>query len=544
MPLLLAALAVVIGIRVQLLLASDFPINDGALFYAFVQALARVFPHLPAYVDFNGLSIPFAYPPLSFWLSAAAVQWGADPLAIVHRAPILMNMAWVLLFAGLLLRTGHSSLFAAIAVLVFGTTFRSYEWLVMGGGLSRGMGSLFLLAALLALLPHGLWTKEGWNRARLVVGGACVGATLLSHLEWGILCTFCALACLALAQRRPAALLQGAVLLGLPAAVLVLPWIASVIEVHGLAPFDAASQTSSRLFDLPASAAMLLRSSTLLLPLVLFGVALALRGRARFWLVLAVASVWLIPRSGETPLALGVGVLAATGFLGLAVALRRWPSRRAPAALVAFLVAGTVLATLRAQEATRRPEHFAVLSPEARSAMAWISANRPGTQFAILREAPWEYNAVAEWFPVLAHADNSTTVQGREWLPNGDFGQAHADIRALDLSANCGQLLRNLRRFSQARYVWVEGIDLQARAMVLEQLGRSRSPGEWLAAWQRRLRGDPAPYHVGKPGALSGEGTAAGCFDAAGWQEVHANPRVRIFRVPGPEITPNGGVAD
>src|SRR4051812_31472468 len=98
LPLLWAVAAGVLWIRLRLLLDSDFPINDGALFLAFVQAHARVFPHLPDFVDYNGLAIPYAYPPLAFWLAGAAARLGADPLAIVHRAPVLMNMVWVLLF--------------------------------------------------------------------------------------------------------------------------------------------------------------------------------------------------------------------------------------------------------------------------------------------------------------------------------------------------------------------------------------------------------------------------------------------------------------
>jgi hypothetical protein len=496
-------------------------------------------------VAFNGLSIPFAYPPLAFWLSAAAVQLGADPLAIVHRVPILMNAAWVVLFAFLLLRTGHSRLFTAVAVVVFGTTFRSYEWLVMGGGLSRGLASLFLLGMLMALLPAGLWRGASWHRRRLVAGGALLGATALSHLEWGVLGIFCAAACLLLAQRQPRPLVAGVAIVGLAASAVALPWMTWALHVHGLGPFLAASRTGGQPFGLAHGAAMLVRSTTVLLPLAAFGALLAWRTPARFWLLLGAASMWLIPRSGETPLALATGVLAATGTLALAIALRNAHAPRAASlGLAAFLLAVGSLVAVRAHEATRRPEHFATLAPEARSAMAWISAHLGGTRFAILREAPWEYNAVAEWFPILAKAVNVTTLQGREWLPERDFDRTHASIRALDTSANCRLLMRSLQRLPAVDYLWTEGIDLQARASVLDQLGRGRTGAEWLEAWHRRLRGDPPPHRVGSPAALRGGGTAAGCFDDAGWREVHANARVRIFQVPAAAKAPPTTPAD
>lgn len=532
---LLASLAIVIGIRVQLLLVTDFPINDGALFFVFLQAVARTFPHLPSMVDYNGLSIPFAYPPLSFWISAIAVRMGADPLGLVHRLPILMNIAWVLLFASLLLRTGCSRLFTAVAVLVFGTTFRSFEWLVMGGGLSRGFGSLFLLLALHALLPAGLWREgSGWNWRRVVLGGLGIGATLLSHLEWGILCTFLALVCLVLAQPRPLPFLKAAFAMGFVSALLVVPWIASVLQVHGMAPFRAASQTSAWSFNaVPESGRMLMRNATLLLPFVLFGAVLLATTRQVFWLALLVAAALLIPRSGETPLVLGVGVLAATGLLGLLVAVARWPSRLARPAAAALAVAAIALTGLRALETQPRDDHFTVLPPEVRSAMAWVARTHPGERFTVVREAPWYYNAGAEWFPVLAHAISTTTVQGREWLPDKDFDRVYQAVDELNESHSCDALLRSVQAFPRAGFVWAEGVDLRARAQLYDFLHRRKSLGERLASLQRRIRGQPLLAQADPSSALHGPSTAAGCFEAAGWPEVHANARVRIFRAPG-----------
>lgn len=286
LALLLACVAGVIAIRLQLLASTDFPINDGALFLAFVEAIARVFPALPATVDYNGLTIPFAYPPLSFWLSAAAVRLGVDPLAIVHRLPILMNIGYVLLFTLLLLRTGHSRLFTALAVLVFGTTFRSYEWLVMGGGLSRGMGSLFLLLTLIVLMPPGEARQPRWSLPRLMAAGACVGGAMLSHLEWGLLSAFSTLACLAVARPGLGVFVRASFTVGLTAMAVVAPWFWSVVRTHGLDPFVAASGTGSwRWYVVPESARILLRTSGVLLPFVLVGVFTAARTRNLFWVL-------------------------------------------------------------------------------------------------------------------------------------------------------------------------------------------------------------------------------------------------------------------
>jgi hypothetical protein len=532
---LVASLVAVVAVRLQLLWAAPFPINDGALFLVFVQATAHTFPGLPATVDYNGAAIPFAYPPLAFWLAAGAVRLGLSPLAVVQVAPVFMNIAYVLLFALLLLRTGHARLFTALAVLIAGMTFRSYEWLVMGGGLSRGLGSVLLLLTLLALLPPGLWRDGRWSWRRLVAGGACLGGTVLSHLEWGLLCTVCALLCLAMARRRLGAWLAGAFVLGAVSLLVVLPWLVAVLHEHGLAPFAAASRTGSwRPSVLAEGARMLLRNSAQLLPFVVVGAVLAARSRDVFWLVFAVLPALLIPRSGETPLVLGIGVLAATGLIGVVAAAARWRSRLGWPTAIALVLTGVGLTAARVGDTFRRDELFAPLSPEVRSAMAWVAAQHPGRRFTLVREAPWYYNASAEWFPVLAHAVNNSTAQGREWLPDDVFGQTYAAIDDLNASTTCEALLESVRAFGPADFVWVEGVDLAARAAALEALYARRSVAERAAAAWRRMRGEPAPDpRRGKAGALRGPGTAGGCFDAAGWREVLANPRVRIFQPPG-----------
>jgi 4-amino-4-deoxy-L-arabinose transferase-like glycosyltransferase len=129
---LAAALVAALLFRIYLLAAHDFPINDGALFLEFIRATAATFPGLPTEAAYNGLILPFAYPPLSFWLGALLTKAGVDSLAVVRVLPILMNMGYVLLFALLLLKSGRSRAFTALAILLLAVNLRSFEWLLMG----------------------------------------------------------------------------------------------------------------------------------------------------------------------------------------------------------------------------------------------------------------------------------------------------------------------------------------------------------------------------------------------------------------------------
>ena len=531
--LLVACAAAVLAIRVQLLLSTEFPLNDGGLFLAFVQAIAREFPGIPSHVAYNGLDIPFAYPPLSFWLAALGVRGGLDALTLVHLLPILMNVAYVLLFALLLLRTGHSPLFTAIALLVFGTTFRSYEWLVMGGGLSRGLGSLFLLLTLLTVMRD--WRQPGaarWSVPRLLVAGVCVGGAVASHLEWGILAALSSLLCLALARPGWAGFVRASFIVGITSLIVVAPWLLRVYTVHGFEPFAAAAGTgqwSSYVFL--GSVKAIARTSNFILPFVVVGIVSAFRGRDLFWLLFMGVALLLTPRTGETPMVLSLGVLAAGGFLTCLVMLRQWAGGNARKVLAGFVLFGVMLTALRTTDATRRDENFVALAPELRSAMSWVATRHAGERFAVLKEAPWHYNASAEWFPVLAGAVNVTTSQGREWF-RGEFERATLATDTLNASTTCAQVLSGLRAFGPAQFVWVEGIDLHARAAAIKSGRARRGFAEWMAALGRAVRGAPGFDRGRGLSALRGEGTAAGCFDELGYAEVYANERVRIFRVP------------
>jgi hypothetical protein len=366
-----------------------------------------------------------------------------------------------------------------------------------------------------------------------VLAGLGVGATILSHLEWGILCTLSAVLAVALARRGFAAFVRDCVLMGLAALVLVAPWFATVVHVHGLAPFSAASKTGAwTLKVLPEALRMVVRTSAFLLPFVALGAVLACRSRDVFWLVFLLVATVVTPRSGETPMVLAIGVLAAIGLVAAANWIARRPGPLAQRALAAFVLVAAVLVGARGLDAMRRDENFAALSPEVRQAMAWVAARHPGERFAVLREAPWYYNAGAEWFPVLAGAISTTTLQGREWLPNEEFGLTYEALEDLNESTDCPTLMENLGAFPTPRFVWVEGIDLHARAVAVDKGKHPRPWQDRVKNWKRRLAGLPVIDRGAGVNALRGPRSLAGCFDGAGWREVHANARVRIFEVP------------
>jgi len=110
-PALLVPFATVLGLllRLALPLSSSFPLNDGGLFYAMIRDLQTNGYALPVFSSYNSAQIPFAYPPLAFYITGlladltniplldmlrllpAIVQRGGHPgfLSIIKRVPTL-----------------------------------------------------------------------------------------------------------------------------------------------------------------------------------------------------------------------------------------------------------------------------------------------------------------------------------------------------------------------------------------------------------------------------------------------------------------------
>ena len=469
--------------RVFLLVATDFPINDGGLFYAFVKAVAGTFPGLPDYVRFNGIAIPFAYPPLSFWLAALLTRLGVDALAIVHVLPILMNMAYVLLFALVLRRSGRPLLFVAIALFFLCTTPRTFEWLVMGGGLSRGLGSLFLMATLLAVgIPDR--GRETLPARRLALAGAAVAGAILSHLEWGLDAASCVLLSRALGSPSLKDFVRSNLIAGGAALLLIMPWLLWIYSVHGLTPLFAAGGSSAWGISYTLAHLYAIQSDWVANPLIPIGLVVLCFRKQCFWPLFVLICIVVTPRHGATPLTLAFAVFAAQAvtaiYAGSSALLRNRPLAAVCVAAIALLLAGRGLDANFLARGTR----LRVMAPETREAMAWVAAHHRGDRFIVLTPFRWYYDSSAEWFPVLAAARSLNTLQGREWIP-GAYRSFYDRDSALKRAKTCPEIFERLHAYERPRFLWAE--------------------------WRRD------------------------CFAAAGYRPVYRNPRVTIFAVPQPD---------
>jgi hypothetical protein len=413
--------------RIIPILGTDFPLNDGGLFAIMIGDLVDDRLLLPASTTYNGLDIPFGYPPLAFYVAAIANQaFGIAILDTLRFLPLLFSLATIIavywLAQGILAtRSG-----GVLAALGFALLPRAYLWMITGGGITRGLGFLFAIVALgiawrLLRSPEHKW----WTAIMLGLVG---GLTVLAHPQAGVFMAVSILIFLPWAHGwRPAAV--RVLVAGLIGLVVVSPWMLSVLGRHGLDPFLSALGSGGGAAE---GILMLLSFRFTELPVfdviaigAIVGAVVALR-RRELMLPIWLIAIWIVDsRAGSTFSMVPMAMLAAylllwlrsdwlpaAGTRPLAFIRRHpWWAFGVPALLIA-LVTANYLSVLR----TASPTH--ALSREQRAAMEW-TAEHAGADavFAVVSGSPaWANDAVSEWFPALTRRQSAGTVQGYEWL--------------------------------------------------------------------------------------------------------------------------------
>ena len=429
-------------VRIVHVVIADFPLNDGGLFYVMIQELRGNHYALPFYTSFNAQQIPFAYPPLSFYLAGLLAEAFQLPLIEVIRflPPILSSLtipAFYLL---------AKQIFEDEAMIFFGTMAfaflpRSFIWLIMGGGLTRATG---LVCAMLALgLLIAFFKNRNW--AQLFFSALFAGLTLLSHPEAALFTAIGAIV-IVINYRRNWFELKYLFFMGVIAVSLAAPWLIITIYRHGVSPLSSAfsSTATSSVNRLLLPLLTILRFNfaeeaglTMLSVFGLLGLFRCLKDRQFFIPMWLFAVLLIYTRGTPTYATIPLALLAAYGFVK--VVLRGLSAETGPqfdnkfwihelfqnSALKLFF--GFVL-ILTLSSAFIYPFVDRVNSPLVSlaqgevEAMRWISSEtRVDGKFIILSGRSWWSDPTSEWFPVLAGRESLSTVQGYEWLPGQRF---------------------------------------------------------------------------------------------------------------------------
>ena len=430
---LILMLAVLLGtfMRFNLTLLSGFAINDGGMFAVMVDDLRANHYMIPAFTTYNHFDIPFAYPPLGFYLGALTVDlFNINAVDALRWVPPFFASLSILAFYMLAQRLFKNQFYASLSTLFFSLMPRAFSWFVMGGGLTRSPGQLFMLITLLFVLRF----YEENRRLDILWAGLFGGVAVMSHPEAAVHTVVSAVLFWVMLSRNRNALI-GSVLVGVVVFGVTAPWWATVINYHGTGPLLNAAATGTKfiaVFNLVFFAFTEEPYATVISILGLIGLAHRLIRRDYLLPLWMAVPFFVEGRSAAGPAGIPLAMLAAVGLMDVVIpALQASVKNDAEKSfegvssiernvtfyLLLYLVFSAYQFGFQLSAAT--------LYPPDEEAMYWVRDNTPAdSRFLVLTGTDSvSCDSVMEWFPALTGRQSLFTVQGTEWTKGDKFGE-------------------------------------------------------------------------------------------------------------------------
>ena len=418
------AIPLVVGSVVVLayLATHPYPAYGAGLYLHIAERIAENGYRLPTRIPgYTADGVPFAYPPLMFYLSALAMDVGrVDPLALSRYVPAVVTVGYLVPYYFLARELLGDRPAASLATVLLAVAPPTLQWHLSAGGLVRAPA--FLLAVTGCYV--GVRLFRSGERRWLVAGTLLFGLTVLTHPVYTAFFGVSYLLLYAALDRTLRGLVLGAVVAG-GGLALAAPWWLQVLGTHGPDAFTAAAGTHSGLFGgfhrlLDQFAYTLVSGPPVGLYFVLVYAATAYFLRERSFLL----PVWLILPAiviGKERFQFVAGGMMAAVFLlegSRAVARRRFPAderaQAARAVLAGVVLLAAATATVYAAGAlpwahAGDPSQPQFMDAADRDAMAWAASETPpDAAFVVLGDA-------AEWFPLFADRTILVGPWGVEW---------------------------------------------------------------------------------------------------------------------------------
>jgi len=453
----LGLLVLVLGVlvRFKFVSGSNYPYNDGGLFYRMTEELVKNRFLLPKYTLYNRAEIPFAYPPLAFYLIGSIHKlFGVSLLVLFKYFPLIISFLIIPTFYFLTKIFFEEKIYRLLAVYLFVTLPRSFEWFVMGGGVTRSLGFLFAM-----LSVYFLWEafQENKFNSDFVWGTVFSALTILSHPLTSLFLAFSLI--VIYLYHFPVNIKFVFVMAGV-ILITTSPWWGTVIKFHGISPFIGASNTGS--LDWFELKNLITQNYGYENPyflavvsmLAIFGLFSKRKKLSMTLGILCVVGYFVIPRGGTDYLTAYLPLLAVLGFQ---VVTDGWnkesssnignnfpdvlSSKRSRILLIfifAYVFLGAYTYKFVYNKLNLRLNESNV------QAMAWLKDNSIETDTVISippnRENRfWWNDYISEWLPALSERESKTTVQGFEWKP-ASFDErifVYSSLRNCDLDFTC-----------------------------------------------------------------------------------------------------------
>ena len=408
-------------VRFWPVITNGFPLNDGGMFYTMIRDLKANHYLLPEFTSYNFADIPFAYPPLGFYIAASLSDLlPVSELGVLLWLPALVNTLSILVFYKLAEQILPSRMSAALAVLIYALSPRAFLWQVMGGGITRAFGMLFLLL----MLWQAVQLFKEYTHKRLLLTVLFGAGAVLSHPQTALHAALGgALIFVFYGRIRRGIISAFSTALGV--AVLTSSWWVTVLSRYGVQPFISAGQTSQRTLE---SYLALLRfdglGDTLFLPILLFaliGIWIASK-RREFFLIFWVVLAYLIdPRGGDGIALLPLSMLAGMGLLKLSALISRSDDEQAEVVMMKRVSQVLAFSLMFYLILVASIFDFQLVNTSLKSSdlkmIEWVDTNiADGKTFLLATGREFSMSdPMQEWFPALTGQYSATTMQGLEW---------------------------------------------------------------------------------------------------------------------------------
>lgn len=434
---LVAFSAVLVGmlVRYPYLTSKDaFPFGDGGLFVEMIYAIKFNNYLLPSFVNYNGYQIPFAYPPLGFYLALISSKvFGLSILQSTQILPVILNVFTIVVFSLLAAELTKDKVELFLASVIFSIILQAYMWTVKGGGLSRSPGFLF---SILALYFFFLYQKTR-TRLPLVFSAIAFGFSAASHLEWALITAASLLVFVFFfGVYKSKSGIYNLIIFGMISVFITSPWWGLVVYRFGITPFASAWNVAEmdihQFFEKFLAGSIfritIFSSKDYFLPILgVIGFISSFFYRERSFL-----SIWLLttyfvapknsPISGLLPLvlliAIGLRILDKGLLFIIAKTKIVFPENFQPYISIPYLL---IVLFLSVPQLMNKPIVQRISTLE-RTAMEYVKENtESGASFVVLTANDWHSADAAEWFPYLTQRQSMTTPQGLEWLSVAEF---------------------------------------------------------------------------------------------------------------------------
>ncbi|MEW6028631.1 MAG: hypothetical protein ACOYZ8_01370 [Chloroflexota bacterium] len=438
--LLLTALTFGAIVRFIPLTLSGFPLNDGGMFLVMTRDLRASGFLLPAFTQYNQIDIPFAYPPFGFYVAGFLSSLGLSDLAVFHWLPAIVNTGSILAFYFLARQMLDSRLRAALATVFYALAPGAFGWQVMGGGITRAFGVLFMLLAV--RFTHRLFTRPA--RGTVLLSAMFCSLAVLSHPETALHTAIaCALFWLFFGRTKAGVL--NAALVAVGVILLTAPWWGTVIARHGFGPFQSVLNTGKHDFTALQVFLSLGFSGEVFFPLIsalgVLGLVVQLTRRGfllPLWILVTFSAE---PRGGGVAL-IPLAMLAGIGFhevVAFALARSREEQSLFDLRAVRNTFLGMTIYMLLGASVFGLQLVNTSLTAGDRAAMAWVNENLPADgSFVLITGREFSMtDPLQEWFPALTGQRSQSTLQGYEWLLGNQFFPRYQSL--VDLQ-HCGDI--------------------------------------------------------------------------------------------------------